>query len=99
MNNRLLTGLIIGGAILTTATAAFAYGSQDGSGMRTGGGYGGDNPNREALEEAFENNDYSAWYNITLEAPKGEEILSIITEENFDKLVENLPEDSKPEEE
>lgn len=88
MKNRILTGVIIGGTILTTVVSAYAYNSNnsDGSGLRDD--FGKQNPDREAIMEALDNADYQSWYDLTKGSPNGDEILSVINEDNFSKLVE-----------
>lgn len=88
MNNRFLTGIIIGGTILSTTASAFAFGPQNGSSVGLNGGMGEQNPDRAAMIEAMENNDYQAWYDLTKDSPRGEEILNVINEGNFDRFVE-----------
>jgi len=43
---------------------------------------------REALEEALENLDYEVWYEIMKENERNEELLEIISEDNFVRFVE-----------
>jgi nucleotide-binding universal stress UspA family protein len=88
MNNRILTGIIIGGTVLTTTLSAYAYSSQNTESMGQGNDIGKFNPNKEALMETFDNADYQAWYDLTKESPRAEELLSVINEDNFSKLVE-----------
>ncbi|MFZ5392399.1 MAG: hypothetical protein ACOZAR_04400 [Patescibacteria group bacterium] len=72
MNNKLLTGLITGGAILTTAASAYAFSPQS----------------FDSIKTALTNNDYSSWVTAMSDAPNSEEILAKINESNFSQLVE-----------
>lgn len=88
MNNKILTGIIIGGTVLTTTASAYAYGPQNGHGMGMKGGLGGLNPDRQAIMEALDNSDYQTWENLTKDSPRAEEMLSVINETNFAQFVE-----------
>lgn len=41
-----------------------------------------------AMEEAFKNNDYEAWKTLMTENRRTAKVIEVITEENFDKMVE-----------
>ncbi len=43
-----------------------------------------DDETRNALDQSFENNDYSAWYEIVSKQNKAHKISEYITEENFE---------------
>ena len=72
MNNKLLIGLVTAGAITATAATAYAFGPN----------------NNDEIKTALDNSDYSAWSEAVSQTPRGEEMLSVINETNFDQLVE-----------
>ncbi len=72
MNKKLLTGLITGGAILTTVASAYAFGPN----------------NFQSIKTALDNNDYSSWVSAITDTPNSEDILSKVNESNFSQLVE-----------
>jgi len=72
MKTTLITGAVTLGTIAMTATSAFAF-----------------NPEiKEAVKEALNQNDYNSWVEAISESPKGEEMLELIDESNFNQLVE-----------
>ena len=72
MNNKLLTGLITGGVILTTAASAYAFSPKS----------------FDSIKTALNNNDYTSWVTAMADTPNSEEILSKVNESNFSQLVE-----------
>jgi hypothetical protein len=72
MNNKILTGLITGGAIIATAASAYAFSPQ----------------NIDSIKTALDNNDYSAWQTAIVDSPNADELTSTINESNFSQLVE-----------
>lgn len=82
MNKKILTGVIIGGAVLSTALSAYAY---NGPGTESNNQM---NSDRQAIMEALDNSDYQTWYNLVKETKRGEEILQVINETNFAQYVE-----------
>ena len=83
MNKKILTGVIIGGTILTTALSAYAY-----NGSNTTNSDQSINTNRQAIMEALESSDYQTWYNLIKDTKRGEELSQVINESNFSKYVE-----------
>lgn len=87
--NKILTGIIAGGVILTTATGVLAF---------TGNNSGGNGNSelapgqriqvRQEIREALDAQDYETWSGLVAETPRGEEMLDIINENNFFSLVE-----------
>jgi dihydrodipicolinate synthase/N-acetylneuraminate lyase len=91
--------VFIGTALFVATIFAGAYSF---SSAHQGDGQVGPNysPERhEAMEQAFENNDYSAWKELMSEM-SGRRVTDVINEDNFSKFVEahNLAEDGKYEE-
>lgn len=43
---------------------------------------------REAMEQAVEASDYDAWAALMKDSPRSEEMLKVITKDNFDKFAE-----------
>ncbi|MFA4930378.1 MAG: hypothetical protein WC570_00725 [Patescibacteria group bacterium] len=74
--NKILTGLITGGVILTTAAGALAFsGNADNPGQMS--------QIREEVEAAMDAGDYTTWSQLVADSPRGDKLLSVINENNF----------------
>lgn len=85
-NSKIITGaaaLVAIIAVAGVAASSFAYG---GDLFRPGANF---SPvDRQAAEEALENNDYDSWQELMSGSPMADKIKDKITEENFNKLAE-----------
>jgi len=61
MNNKLLVGLITGGAIASTVASVYAFSSN----------------NVDSVKSALANNDYSAWQTAITDSPNADELSTI----------------------
>lgn len=92
---------LVGTAVLVAVILAGAYSfSSAYRGDYTQKGLNYSEEHHEAMEKAFENNDYSAWKDLMEQAPMRGRVMSMVNEENFSKFAEahELMEEGKYEE-
>ena len=83
MNKKIMSVLVISAVFLLSAGAVFAY---QGNPEVDGPNYSEDR--HVAMQEAFDNADYDAWFALMSESSGHSRVLQVVTEDNFATFVE-----------